>query len=92
VTGRRRRRDPGRVIIAPAASEQQARVLADAYRYVLRDLLIADRSRVDMGPGDGEYLAYGYRSELAGGVAASGTSGTIMPSPIWPPIGSACAW
>jgi hypothetical protein len=31
-------------------------MLAAAYRHVLRDLLAADRSRVDMAPGDGGYL------------------------------------
>ena len=57
MTGRHsRRRDPGRVIIAPAATEQQALMLADAYRHVLRDLLAADRSRVTCAPGDGGYL------------------------------------
>lgn len=51
-----RRRDPGRVIIAPAATEQQALMLAAAYRHVLRDLLAADRSRVDMAPSPDGYL------------------------------------
>ncbi len=58
MTGRRgRRRDQGRVIIAPAESEQRARDLAGAYRHVLRDLLITDRSQVDMQPSpDGGWL------------------------------------
>jgi hypothetical protein len=51
-----RRRDPGRVIIAPAATEQQALMLAAAYRHVLRDLLVSDRSRVDMDRGPDGYL------------------------------------
>ncbi len=52
-----RRRDQGRVIVAPAESEQRARDLADAYRTALRDLLIADRSHVETAPGpDGSYL------------------------------------
>jgi DNA-binding transcriptional regulator LsrR (DeoR family) len=54
---RRRRRDQGRVIIAAAEDAQRAEVLAAAYRTALRDLLIADRSRVDTVPlRDGQYL------------------------------------
>ena len=60
MTGRRaRRRDQGRVIIAPAESRQRARDLADAYRYALRDLMLADRSHVETVPGpDGDFLVY----------------------------------
>lgn len=57
--GRHRRRDQcqGRVIVQHADSEDQAQMLADAYRTALRDLLIADRSQVDtVAERDGSYL------------------------------------
>jgi hypothetical protein len=53
---RRRDRDQGRVIVQHADSEDQAQLLAAAYRTALRDLLIADRSQVDTLPGDGGYV------------------------------------
>jgi hypothetical protein len=54
---RGRGRDQGRVILQHADSELDAELLAGAYRTALRDLLIADRSRVDTTPrSDGGYL------------------------------------